>query len=561
MFLKKIKFIIILFLFYQTPLYSKSSSFKDFDTKNMSKYFSGIIAFENKNNSQALDFFNSSKILLNKHDPYLKKYVYTLVLENKVSNAINIIKNNQNKNNSNFFDAHLLIILDSLKKNDLIEAYNLTLQMKEITQLDRFNSAILESLIQYIYVFKEKKILDDKKNLGKLSSISETFQRCYLGDKSTDAYFSNLINDPDGDYSRYIFFYLSYLIESDRVEDAKKITKEIDYIDSTLLLSQGKSWIKNGKAEQLVKVFSCKNPNDLISEFLFLISNLYSSQDNFEKSNFYLNISNFFNPKFIFNLSLVAENQYFNQEYKKAKKTLKNFKKQDNFYYWYRIKKEAQIIAKQRNKKESLNYITSEFNKVVKPNNKILFDIANFYKNSKEYGDAIKYYTKLIDTIDDESEIKSDLLYRRGGSYERIGKFEESDEDLLNALEITPDDAYILNYLAYSWLERDYQINQAIDMLEKAYEFKSNDPYIIDSIGWAYYLVEDFLKAEKFLKRAVELMPDDPIVNDHYGDILWKLDRKIQARYFWSSVLLMDDAEAEMIKKINIKMIEGLKNS
>ena len=63
------------------------------------------------------------------------------------------------------------------------------------------------------------------------------------------------------------------------------------------------------------------------------------------------------------------------------------------------------------------------------------------------------------------------------------------------------------------------------------------------------------------MKRAVELMPDDPIVNDHYGDILWKLDRKIQARYFWRNVLSMDDAEVEMIKKINIKIIEGLKNS
>ena len=56
-------------------------------------------------------------------------------------------------------------------------------------------------------------------------------------------------------------------------------------------------------------------------------------------------------------------------------------------------------------------------------------------------------------------------------------------------------------------------------------------------------------------------MPDDPIVNDHYGDILWKLDRKIQARYFWANVLKMDDTEEEMIKKINIKMIKGLKNS
>ena len=93
MFLKKIKFILILYLLYQTPLYSKSASFNDFDSKNLSKYFSGIVAFENKENSLALDYFNSSKVLLDKHDPYLKRYVSSLVLENKVSQAINVIKN------------------------------------------------------------------------------------------------------------------------------------------------------------------------------------------------------------------------------------------------------------------------------------------------------------------------------------------------------------------------------------------------------------------------------------------------------------------------------------
>ena len=108
---------------------------------------------------------------------------------------------------------------------------------------------------------------------------------------------------------------------------------------------------------------------------------------------------------------------------------------------------------------------------------------------------------------------------------------------MLNALKIRPEDAYILNYLAYSWLERDYKINEAIEMLERAYSYENDDPYIIDSIGWAYYLIRDYSKAENFLKRAVELMPDDPIVNDHYGDILWRLDRKIQARYFWRNVL------------------------
>ena len=134
------------------------------------------------------------------------------------------------------------------------------------------------------------------------------------------------------------------------------------------------------------------------------------------------------------------------------------------------------------------------------------------------------------------SEIKADLLYRRGGSYERLKDYKKADKDLLYSLKINPNDAYVLNYLAYSWLERNYKINEAIKMLEKAYSLESDDPYIIDSIGWAYYLINDFFKAEKFLKRAVQLMPDDPIVNDHYGDILWKLDRKIQARYFWSMV-------------------------
>ena len=550
----------MLLILYQTPLYSKSNSFDNLDSKTLSKYFSGIVAFENKDNFKALNFFNSSKILIDGHDPYLKKYVSSLVLENKVTQAINIIKRNRNKDNSNFFDAYILLLLDSIKKKNLVTANLYLTKMHNLADQDRINLAILEILKQYVYVFKKKKILNNKKNLGKLSIISETFEKCYLKDKDTDQYFLELLNDQESDYTRYIYFYIGYLIENNRILEAKKIASRFDYINTTLLLSQGKSWIENENSKNFTKVFSCTNPNDIIGEFLFLISNLYSSEDNFEKSNFYLNLSLFLNPKFVFNLSLVSENQYLNKEYEKAKKTLKNFKKENDFYYWYRVKKEAQIIAKQKNIKESLNYLKSEFNKIENPNNKILFDTANFFKNSKEYREAIKYYTKIIKSIDKNSKIKSDILYRRGGSYERIGMYQKSDEDLLNALKIKPNDAYILNYLAYSWLERDYKIDEAIIMLEKAYALKKNDPYIIDSIGWAYYLINDYKKAEKFLRKAVELMPDDPIVNDHYGDILWKLNRKIQARYFWTNVLNMDDADKEILEKINVKLLEGLKN-
>ena len=453
------------------------------------------------------------------------------------------------------------MILDSLKKNNIEKAYkDLNIAFKFADQ-NRFNSVILETLNEYIFVFKEKKLSNEKKNFGNLSIITETFQRCFLDDVKTENYFSNLINKNEADYTRYIYFYLTYLIKKNKLNEVKEITSKIDYLNSTLLLSQGKSWIESQNYEKFQNIFSCQNHNDIISEFLFLISNLYSSQDNFERSNFYLYLSNYLNPKFVYNLSLVVENYFLNEDYVKSKKILFNFKKKDKFYYWFRLKKEAQIIAKQKNQKASLDYITSEFDKIEKPNNKIIFDIANFYKNTKNYEKAIEYYTKVIDVLDNNSDIKSDLLYRRGGSYERKGDYVNADKDLQESLKIDPSDAYVLNYLAYSWLEREYKIDKAIEMLELAYNSTEDDPYIIDSIGWAYYLIDDYSKAEEFLKRAVELMPDDPIVNDHYGDILWKLNQKIQARYFWKNVLKMKDVEEEMIKKINIKLLEGPKNS
>ena len=561
MFNKKFITILISILLYQSSLLSKSNSFDEFSSKNLSKYFSGIVAFENKDNSIALNYFNSSKILINQHDPYLKRFVMSLVLEGKVAQANNYIKANSKKSNSNFFEAHVLLAIDNIKKNNINKALKILSEVPEDLLKDRFNYIIINSLKEYIYVFKNKRILKEKKNFNNLSLIADTFQRCYLGDINTGSFFSKLVNNSQADYSRYIFFYLSYLIENNQIEETKAITDKLDFINSSLLLSQGKSWVESNELNKFNEVFSCKNHNDIIGEFLFLISNLYSAQNEFEKSNFYLSLSNNINPKFVFNLSLVAENLYLNENYEKSRIILKNFNKDQDFYFWYRSKKEAQIISKTRNKKEALNYITSKFKKIKNPNNKFIFDIANFYKNSKEYDQAIKYYSLIINSLSENSEIKSDLLYRRGASYERLKDYSKADKDLLHSLEINPNDAYVLNYLAYSWLERDYKIDKAIEMLENAYASESDDPYIIDSIGWAYYLVNDFVKAEKFLKRAVELMPEDPIVNDHYADILWKLDRKIQARYFWSMVLKMEEAEQKLIDQIQTKLVEGPKNS
>ena len=537
MLIKFLNFFLII-LFYQSPLYSKSKTLNDFNSKYL------------------------SKPLIKEHDTYLQRYIYTLVLEGNVQLATNEIKKNLTDDNSKFFEAHLLLALDSLKKKKYKLSRSYLEQSYKFINNDKVPLVIAETIKQYLYIFEESKAPKTKKNFGDFSLINEAFQRCYINDKSTKAYFNTIVNNKKNeDYSRYKFFYINYLIENHNYDEAKKITNNLDYLTSSTLVSQGKKWIEDEKFKEFKKIFSCKNSNDIVGELFFLVANLYSAGEDYTRSNFYLNIANYLNPKFRFNLSLLAENYYLNKDYSKTLKILESFKKEDNFYYWFKVKTEAQIISHQETPKASIDFINLKFKQIKNPSTKIIFDIANFNKNAEKYKEAIKHYNQIISKIDINSELYAEILFRRGGCYERLANYKNSDKDLIRSLEINPDDAHVLNYLAYSWLEREHKVDTALKMLEKAYKIRSNDPYIIDSIGWAYYLVEDYVKAEKFLQRAVELMPEDPIVNDHYGDILWKLDRKIQAKYFWKSVINFKETEDEMIEVIRNKLFEGLKKS
>ena len=554
----KVFFILFLFIF-SSEAKSKNNQNIEFSLNELSNYFSAVISYDNQDNKRALKHFKSSRNLLNKHDEYLRQYIFSLVLNQNATRAIQEIKFSENKKNSNFFESYLLLILDSIKKKDYEKSNFYLNKISKYKDQGTFEQVIYETLRSYLITFEKKTISSKESNFGNLTLINEAFVRCYLDDPKTIVYFENLINSSSADYSRYLFFYVSHLVDKNKLIDAKNLLSDVDNHNNSLIILQTKLWIDENKTSNFKKIFSCKNETDILGEFFFLISNLYSTQEDFEKSNFYLNISNFLNEKFKFNLSLMAENYFISENFIESKNILKNFNKKDGIYYWYKIKKISKIISKKQNDYQSLKYLEKNFNKISKPSTKILFDMANIYKGFKKYDNAIKLYSEVMQSVEKDASIYADLLYKRGGSYERLGNYEKSDIDLLAALEIIPDNSYILNYLAYSWLERNYEIPKAIKMLELAYKKNKNDPYIIDSVGWGYYLTEKFDEAEIFMRRALELMPNDPIVNDHYGDILWSLDRKIQAKYFWNNVLKLKDASDEMKEKIKVKLLKGPK--
>ena len=133
----------------------------------------------------------------------------------------------------------------------------------------------------------------------------------------------------------------------------------------------------------------------------------------------------------------------------------------------------------------------------------------------------------------------------------------KAEADLKHALELSPDQPLVLNYLGYSWIDKGQNLQEALKMIQRAVELRPNDGYIVDSLGWAFYRLGNLPKATQFLERAIELLPEDPTINDHLGDVYWRAGREAEARYQWRRALQFGPEPADA-KTIETKLDRGL---
>src|SRR6266481_5460947 len=148
------------------------------------------------------------------------------------------------------------------------------------------------------------------------------------------------------------------------------------------------------------------------------------------------------------------------------------------------------------------------------------------------------------------------LFYSRGIALERSDQWNRAEADLLHALELKPEQALVLNYLGYSWIDRGENLDRGLKMIQKAVELRPEDGYIVDSLGWAQYRLGDYSSAVQYLEKAIELVPEDPTINDHLGDAYWQSARPTEARYQWRRALQFGPQEDE-IKPIQAKLDGG----
>jgi tetratricopeptide (TPR) repeat protein len=183
--------------------------------------------------------------------------------------------------------------------------------------------------------------------------------------------------------------------------------------------------------------------------------------------------------------------------------------------------------------------------------------LGEMLRKRSRFADAVAAYDGAVERIGTPGAEDWVVFYARGISNERAGHWPRAEADFQKALELSPEQPYVLNYLAYTWVEHGLNLAQAQRMLERAVELRPNDGNIVDSLGWALFKLGDIPGAVRWLERAVELEPRNSVINDHLGDAYWVAGRRSEARFQWLRAL-RTEPEAADIPRIEAKLRDGL---
>ncbi|MGI9510631.1 MAG: tetratricopeptide repeat protein [Geminicoccaceae bacterium] len=225
------------------------------------------------------------------------------------------------------------------------------------------------------------------------------------------------------------------------------------------------------------------------------------------------------------------------------------------FSYAARVRK-AQVLHGQEEQEQAFGLL-GDLAKANPERTDALIELGNLLRRDELYARAEKAYSEAIERIEAPEQEHWSLYYSRGITFERTKRWREAEADFLFALELQPEQPFVLNYLGYSWVDQGENLDQAKDMLNRAVAARPDDGFIVDSLGWVHYRLGDFEQAVDQLERAVELQPGDPVINDHLGDAYWRVGREREASFQWRRALTLEP-EDDLAAQIREKLKSGL---
>jgi len=190
-------------------------------------------------------------------------------------------------------------------------------------------------------------------------------------------------------------------------------------------------------------------------------------------------------------------------------------------------------------------------------NPRVHMSLGDVLRGDERYSAARDAYDTAIAMIERPARNHWFLFYATGVSNERLGNWERAEMNFRRALELSPDQPLVLNYLGYSLVEKNMNLNEAQQMIETALARQPNNGAIADSLGWVLYRLGKFQEAVAPMEQAVQLEAVDPVVNDHLGDVYWMVGRKREAEFQWRRAISFDPDEKDL-QRIRRKLEIGL---
>ena len=171
---------------------------------------------------------------------------------------------------------------------------------------------------------------------------------------------------------------------------------------------------------------------------------------------------------------------------------------------------------------------------------------------AKDYKEMAANYDKAVEVIGPVPRQGDwSVFFQRGIAYERLKDWSKAEPNFRKALELNPQQAQVLNYLGYSLVDMNLNLDEGLKMIQAAVDARPDDGYIVDSLGWAYYRLGRFDDAVTELEKAIQLRAGDATINDHLGDSYWRVGRKLEAVYQWNRTLVSEgeDVNREQVKQ------------
>ena len=168
-----------------------------------------------------------------------------------------------------------------------------------------------------------------------------------------------------------------------------------------------------------------------------------------------------------------------------------------------------------------------------------LAQLGDTLADEKKFPEAIAAYDQAIAQLRHPQAADWVVFYARGTALERAHEWPRAQADMNRALELSPDQPFVLNFLGYAMTERDEDLPAAREMIEKALHARPNDGAIVDSLGWVALRQGDTKEALRLLEKAAELQPEDASITGHLGDAYWNAGRHLEAEDQWRRALVL----------------------